>query len=102
MKCTFGTRSELSLKLHKDIEGREVDNKCFKKIVRSLMYLTSTRPDIIYVVSMISHYMECPTKKHLNAARRIFRYVRETFGFGGILQRKEVIRRWLSIQITIM
>ena len=76
---TFGTPSKLGLKLHKDIEGREVDNRYFKQIVGSLMDLTSTRPDIMYVVSMISRYMEHPTEKHLNAARRILRYVRGTF-----------------------
>ena len=78
-ECTFGTPSELGLKLHKDIEGREVDNRYLKQIVRSLMYLTSTRRDIMYAVSMISRYMEHPTKKHLNAARRILHYVRGTF-----------------------
>ena len=60
------------MELHKDIEGREVDNRYFKQIVESLMYLTSTRPDIMYAVSMISRYMEHPTEKHLNAARRYF------------------------------
>ena len=39
-ECTFVTPSELGLKLHKDIEGREVDNRYFMQIVRSLMYLT--------------------------------------------------------------
>ena len=81
-ECTFGTPSELGLKLHKDIEGREVDNRYFKQIVGSLMYLTSTRPDIMYAVSMISPYMEHPTEKDLNAARRILRYVRGTFSLG--------------------
>ena len=52
------------------------------------MYLTSTRPDIMYAVSMTSRYMEHPTKKHLNAARRIFRYVRGTFDLG-IFYKKE-------------
>ena len=79
---TFGTPSELGLKLHKDIEGREVDNRHFKQIVGSLMYLSSTRPDIMYAVSMISRYMEHPTEKHLNAARMILRYVRGTFDLG--------------------
>ena len=36
----------------------------------------------MYVVSMISRYMEHPTGKHLNAARRILRYVRGTFDLG--------------------
>ena len=46
------------------------------------MYLTSTRPDIMYAVSKISCYMDHPTEKHLNATRRILRYVRGTFDLG--------------------
>ena len=78
---TFGTSSELGLKLHKDIERREVDNRYLKQIVGSLMYLTSTRPDIMYAVSMISRYMEHPMEKHLNVARMIVRNVKGTFDF---------------------
>ena len=47
---TFGTPSELGLKLHKDVLGREVNNN----------YFTSTRPNIINDVSMINRYMEHP------------------------------------------
>ena len=46
------------------------------------MYLTSTRPDIVYAVCMISRYMKYPTEKHLNAARWILHYVRGTFDLG--------------------
>ena len=90
-ECTFETPSESGLKLPKDI-----DNRYFKQIVGSLMYLTSTRLDIMYAVSMITRYMKHPMEKHLNAARRILRYVRETFDFG-YSTRKEMIRRWLAI-----
>ena len=56
-------------------EGRKVDNRVFKQIVGSLMYLTTTRPDIMYSVSLVSRYMRFPQEIHLAAAKRILRYV---------------------------
>ena len=49
-----------SLKLSKDYEGSTVDPMLFNSLVRSLMYLTVTRPDIMYGVSLISRFMESP------------------------------------------
>nr|KYP43675.1 Retrovirus-related Pol polyprotein from transposon TNT 1-94 [Cajanus cajan] len=46
------------------------------------MYLTATRPDIMYSVSLISRYMENPTEMHLLAAKRILRYLQGTREFG--------------------
>ncbi|XP_028236523.1 uncharacterized protein LOC114415860 [Glycine soja] len=48
------TPAAFGCKLHKDHEGKKVDNTFFKQIVGSLMYLTATRPDIMYFVSLIS------------------------------------------------
>jgi hypothetical protein len=72
------TPFEYGLKLNKDPEGKKVDSTLFKQIVGSLMYLTATRPDIMYVVSLISRYMESPTEMHLLAAKRILRYLQGT------------------------
>ena len=44
----------------------------------SLRYLTSTRPDITYGVGLISRFMESPRQSHLQAAKRILRYVQGT------------------------
>lgn len=46
------------------------------------MYLTATRPDIMYSVSLISRYMAKPTEIHLQAAKRILRYLKGTFDYG--------------------
>jgi hypothetical protein len=69
-------------KLTKDEEGITVDNTFYKQIVGSLMYLTATRPDLMFIVSLISRYMERPTKSHLQAAKRVLRYVKGTTSFG--------------------
>ena len=48
----------------------------------SLIYLTLTRIDISYVVGVMSRYMQNPKKPHLEAARKILRYVKSTLGYG--------------------
>ncbi|KAF2295457.1 hypothetical protein GH714_032968 [Hevea brasiliensis] len=53
--CNFvGTPTEVGLKLVRDLEGRKIDNRLYKQIVGSLMYLTATKPDIMYAASLIS------------------------------------------------
>jgi len=72
----------------KNLDGRKVDPTLYKQIVGSLMYLTSTRPDIMHAVSLISRFMEKPTELHLAAAKRIFRYLKGTVDFG-VFYKKE-------------
>ena len=62
--------------------GIKVDGTLYKQIVGSLMYLTATRPDMMYVVSLISRYMEQPIELHLKAAKRVLRYLKGTTNFG--------------------
>lgn len=69
-------------KLSKDEDGIRVDGTFYKQIVGSLMYLTATRPDVMFVVSLLSRYMENPTELHLQAAKRVFRYLKGTLDFG--------------------
>ena len=53
------------------------------------MYLTETRPDIMYSVSLISMYMENPTEMHLLVAKRILRYLQGTREFELFYKRGE-------------
>ncbi|KAB2610040.1 hypothetical protein D8674_018072 [Pyrus ussuriensis x Pyrus communis] len=69
-------------KLTKDEDGVEVDSTMYKQIVGNLMYLTATRPDMMYVISLISRFMERPTELHLKAAKRVLRYLKGTVNFG--------------------
>jgi len=62
--------------------GAEVDDTYYKKIVGSLMYLTTTRLDIMFSVSLISRYMSKPTELHLQATKRILRYLNGTTNHG--------------------
>ena len=71
-----------SLKLSKDDDGSIVDPALFKRMVGSLMYLTTIRPNIMYGVSMISRFMESPKDSHSQAGKRIPRYVSGTKDLG--------------------
>nr|GFC31556.1 uncharacterized mitochondrial protein AtMg00810-like [Tanacetum cinerariifolium] len=51
-------------------------------MIRCLMYLTSSRPDIFFAVSMCARYQARPIKKHLHAVKRIFRYLKATPNMG--------------------
>ena len=54
----------------------------YRSLVGSLIYLTHTRPDIVNAVSIISRFMNEPSKDHLTAVKRILRYIkgRESYG----------------------
>ena len=50
-------------------------------LVGSLRYLTCTRPDILYGVGLVSHYMKKPKSTHLIAAKKILRYIKRTISY---------------------
>nr|GEW48633.1 hypothetical protein [Tanacetum cinerariifolium] len=57
--------------LTKEGGGKEVDAALYKQLVDSLMYLTVTRPDMMYVVCLISRFMAKPKEEHMQAAKRV-------------------------------
>ncbi|GJV28828.1 retrovirus-related pol polyprotein from transposon TNT 1-94 [Tanacetum coccineum] len=59
-------------KLDEDLQGTPVDATLYRGMIGSLMYLTSSRPDLIYAVCSCAWYQAKPTEKHLNAVKRIF------------------------------
>jgi len=69
-------------KLTTDIGGIKVEATCYKQMVGSLMYLTATRPDLMYVVSLVARFMEAPTVMHQQVVKRILRYVKGTTDIG--------------------
>nr|GEW38528.1 uncharacterized mitochondrial protein AtMg00810-like [Tanacetum cinerariifolium] len=63
-------------------EEKPVDATLYHGMIGSLMHLTSSRPDLIYAVCLCARYQEKPTEKHLNAVKRIFRYLKGTINMG--------------------
>nr|KYP57482.1 Retrovirus-related Pol polyprotein from transposon TNT 1-94 [Cajanus cajan] len=74
-------------KLCRDEEGIKVNETHFKQMVGSLMYITTTRPDLMFVVSLISRYMSQPTEMHAKVAKRILRYLKGTENYGILYKR---------------
>ncbi|KAE8725434.1 Indole-3-acetic acid-amido synthetase GH3.17 [Hibiscus syriacus] len=71
-------------------EGKDLeDATMYRQLVGSLIYLTLTRPDISYAVGVMSRYMQNPKKPHLEAVRRILRYVKNTIDYGLLYKKGE-------------
>nr|GEV24896.1 ribonuclease H-like domain-containing protein [Tanacetum cinerariifolium] len=62
--------------LLKDEDGEEVDVHMYISMIGSLMYLTSSKPDIMFVVCTCARYQVTPKVSHLHAMKRIFRYLK--------------------------
>ncbi|GJY13712.1 retrovirus-related pol polyprotein from transposon TNT 1-94 [Tanacetum coccineum] len=72
------TPMSTEMKLTKDEEGESVDNTKYRGIIGSLLYLTASRPDIMFSVCLCTRFQEDPKTFHLEAVKRIFRYVKGT------------------------
>lgn len=74
-------------KLDRDEEGIKVDKTQFKQMVGNLMYITTTRPNLMFAVSLISRYMSQPAEMHAKVAKRILRYLKGTENYGILYKR---------------
>ncbi|CAL1375783.1 unnamed protein product [Linum trigynum] len=78
----ISTPMTLNEKLQRNDGAENVDGKLYRSLVGSLIYLTHTRPDICHSVSLISRFMNEPSKLHFAAAKRILRYLQGTKKLG--------------------
>ncbi|KAJ8625896.1 hypothetical protein MRB53_019203 [Persea americana] len=69
-------------KLQKEDGTGKGNEKEFRSLVGGLNYLTHSRPDIMYSVSMVSRFMHAPSKQHVGAAKRILKYIAGTLKKG--------------------
>nr|GEU31793.1 putative ribonuclease H-like domain-containing protein [Tanacetum cinerariifolium] len=79
---TASTPMETSKPLLKDKDGQEVDVHIYISMIGSLMYLTSSRLDIMFVVCTCARHQVSPKVSHLHAVKRIFRYLKGQPKFG--------------------
>ncbi|GKE48548.1 putative ribonuclease H-like domain-containing protein, partial [Tanacetum coccineum] len=73
---TTSTPMETQKPLLKDEGRKEVDVYLYRSMIGSLMYLTSSRPDIMFAVCAYARYQVNPKVSHLHAVKRIFRYLK--------------------------
>nr|GFD05371.1 uncharacterized mitochondrial protein AtMg00810-like [Tanacetum cinerariifolium] len=62
--------------LLKDSDGEDVDVHTYRSMIGSIMYLTSSRPDIMFAVCACARFQVTPKLLYLNAVKRIFRYLK--------------------------
>ncbi|KAH9685562.1 Integrase catalytic domain-containing protein [Citrus sinensis] len=79
---TKNTPMSTTTKLDKDEKGKEVDIKMYRGMIGSLLYLTASRPDIMFGVCLCARFQSCPKESHLLAVKRIFRYLSGTIDIG--------------------
>ncbi|GJT72390.1 putative ribonuclease H-like domain-containing protein [Tanacetum coccineum] len=73
---TTSTPIETNKALIKDEEAEDVDVHLYRSMIGSLMYLTASRPDIMFAVCACARFQVTPKISHLHAVKRIFRYLK--------------------------
>ncbi|GKD73728.1 uncharacterized mitochondrial protein-like protein [Tanacetum coccineum] len=71
------TPTESNKPLVKDEDGEDVDMNLYRSMIGSLMYLTASRPDIMFAVSACARFQVTPNASHLHAVKRIFKYLKD-------------------------
>jgi hypothetical protein len=64
--------------LYLDEEGKLVDQTLYRSMIGSLLYLTASRPDIMFSVCMCARFQASPKEAQLVAVKRILRYLKHT------------------------
>jgi hypothetical protein len=83
MNCkSMATPMIMNLKLLSDSSSNLVDPTMSRQLIKSLMYMVSTMPDICFAVNTLSQYMVEPRHVHLVAAKHVLRYMHGTIGYG--------------------
>ena len=72
----------IKTKLEKEEDKPNVDNKLYRGMIGSLLYLTASRPDIMFSVCLCARFQSSPKESHLIAVKRILRYLRGSPNLG--------------------
>ena len=73
----YSTPISTSTKLDKDKRGKCVDSKLYRLMIGSLLYLSTSRPDIMFTICLCARYQSCPKESHLLVVKRFFRYLKD-------------------------
>jgi hypothetical protein len=83
---------EVNVKLGEDSESPLVDKGRYQRLVGQLIYLSHTRPNIAYAVSVVSQFMHSPRESHMEAVYRILRYLKSSQGKGLLFSRHDHLK----------
>ena len=84
MKDVKGASTPMQTKCHLELNpnGKDVDQKVYRSMIGSLLYLCASIPDIVLSVGVCARYQAAPKESHLVAVKRIFRYLAHSSHFG--------------------
>ena len=68
--------------LNSNDESPTINQPAYKSMIGSLLYLTSTRPDIMHAIGIVEKFQANPKESHIQAIKRIFKYLEGTQDFG--------------------
>jgi hypothetical protein len=76
------TPMKTSCKLSKDDDSKSTDQRQYKSMIGSLLYVTTFRPDVMQAVGQVARFQAEPKESHVLAVKRIFKYLKGTKEFG--------------------
>jgi hypothetical protein len=72
----------IGCKLRKDDESKEEDQRLYRSMIGILLYVTTSRPDVMQAVGQVAIFQATPKETHVMVVKRIFRYLKGTTEFG--------------------
>ncbi|KAK6159097.1 hypothetical protein DH2020_006411 [Rehmannia glutinosa] len=87
---TVSTPMATKVKIDKDEKGKSVDESKYRGMIGSLLYLTTSRPDILHAVCLCARFQSNPKESHMSAVKRIFRYLKGTIQYGLFYPKNEI------------
>ena len=78
----MATPMSTNVHLDKDEKGKEVDIKRYRGMIGSLLYLSASRPDIMFSVCMCARFQSSPRESHLKCVKHIMKYLLRTIDVG--------------------
>ena len=76
------TPMETGCKLSKDDKSLEVDQTLYGSMIGSLLYVTTTRPNVMQAIGLVARFQSAPKETHVKAVKGIFRYLKGTMEYG--------------------
>ena len=77
----------INKKFMKEDESSEANASLYRNIVGSLLYLITTRSDIMFALNLLFRFMQKPSKVHFGVAKRVLRYIKGTKDCGIIYEK---------------
>jgi hypothetical protein len=72
------TPMQTSCKLSKDDDSKSTDQSQYRSMIDSLLYVTTSKQDVMQAVGQVGRFQETPKESHVLAVKRIFRYLKGT------------------------